>query len=310
MNELVPAVKPADIAALPADQRGAVITQALTESKSWLAVATQMTDPTPIAEFKAWAATVAEMTRQKGLAEDIQLDALEMVRRAERGIGVAVRNGQASGAIQAPHKSGGPARDYTRVRNGQEEHVRVSQEQVREAKPMSPSSLFSSGADRTATYSVTDGVTDDEFEEALDAARSERNLSRANVIRKVQGGAGQLTRAMKAEKIRTMAAEGYSSRQIATPLATSAGTIREIAREHGIDIPADRVTARTKHIDPERVVQETVHTLQGIEYGLGLLSQADYDAFPPEQVRAWLGALNTPSRAIRVLLKELNNRVR
>jgi hypothetical protein len=46
--------------------------------KSWLAVATKGTDPTPVAEFKAWAATVAEMTRQKGLSEEIQLDAQEI----------------------------------------------------------------------------------------------------------------------------------------------------------------------------------------------------------------------------------------
>lgn len=98
-TQLAVVTSPDEIAGLPPKQRGELITRALVESKQWLAIATKGTDPTPIAHFKAWAATVAEMTKQKGLAEDIQLDALEMVRRAERGIGLAIRNGQGVGAI-------------------------------------------------------------------------------------------------------------------------------------------------------------------------------------------------------------------
>lgn len=304
--DLVPLTNPDDIANLPLAQRGEVITRALEESKSWLAVATKGTDPTPIAEFKAWAATVAEMTRQKGLAEDIQLDALEMVRRAERGIGVAIRNGQAAGEIRQRGDSRGPQSPY--MRGGRLVHVQQPDAAGNTSK-MSPAA-FGTPRDELARgiYPLTDGVTEGDFEEALSEARAERNLSGANVRRKVRAATGPRTRAEKAERIREMAADGYSSRQMSDTLATSDGTIREIAREHGVDIPADRVTTRTKRIDPERVVQETVNTLQGIEYGLGLLSQADYDAFNPEQVRTWLGALNTPSRAIRVLLKELNRR--
>lgn len=307
MSELVPAVpltNPDDIAALPLAQRGEVITRALEESKSWLAVATKGTDPTPIAEFKAWAATVAEMTRQKGLAEDIQLDAVEMVRRAERGIGVAIRNGQAAGQLNVHGQHTYAGNQHTTG------HLGESQDS---SAPLRSSVTTVTGMryDQLSqdVYPVTDGVTDDDFEEALSEARAEKNLARANVVRKVRGRAGRLTRMQKAAEIREMAVAGYSSRQMSEPLDTGDTTIRKIARDHGIDIPADRVTTRTKHIDPERVVRETVNTLQGIEYGLGLLSQADYDAFTPEQVRAWLGALRTPARAIRVLLRELNERV-
>ena len=299
MGDLVPVVNPDDIAALPAEQRGAVITQALTESKSWLAVATQATDPTPIAEFKAWAATVAEMTRQKGLAEDIQLDALEMVRRAERGIGVVIRKGQEAGEI-LKHGEVGNGRPQVEI-HGQEFYKRRPTEAAQVDHPSRLSPL----------YEVTDGISDEQFDEAIEEAREERNLTRANVVRKVQGIAtGRLSRYEKSQKIKEMAAEGYTSRQMESALATSPNTIREIARAHGIDIPADRVTTRTKQIDPERVIQETVNTLQGIEYGLGLLGPADYDAFTPEQVRAWLGALSTPYRAVRGLMKELNDRAR
>jgi len=36
------------------------------------------------------------------LSKEIQLDALEMVRRAERGVGLAIRKGQAEGTVAAP----------------------------------------------------------------------------------------------------------------------------------------------------------------------------------------------------------------
>lgn len=289
-------VRPEDIDSLPAEQRGEIITKALEESKSWLAVATKGTDPTPIAEFKAWAATVAEMAHQKGLAEEIQLDALEMVRRAERGIGVAIRNGQESGEIRTS-RDGNP-RSELALQSLEGKRTVADAAKVEHYSALVP------------IYEMTDGVTDEEFEEAIEEGRDEKNLSRANVARKAQNvSGGRVSRLQKAEKIREMASQGYSSRQMEGPLSTSDGTIRKIARAHGIEIPADRVTARTKRIDPERVMQEAITTLQGVEYGLGLLSQADYDAFTPEQVRAWLGALSTPYRAIRGLMKELNNRV-
>lgn len=169
--ELARITDPAQIAALPVEQRGVVITQALEESKSWLAVATKGTDPTPIAEFRAWAATVAEMTRQKGLAEDIQLDALEMVRRAEHGIGEATRNGQDSGEIRKPGEGAGrpPKSHLTQSRFPQG----------------SPAKYFHSSQQRSDIYAMTDGVTAQEFEAAIADARGERNLSRANVVRKV-----------------------------------------------------------------------------------------------------------------------------
>ncbi len=41
---------------------------------------------------------------------------------------------------------------------------------------------------------MTDGVTDEEFAEALDEAKAEGNLSRANVVRKLRKQPGPTTR--------------------------------------------------------------------------------------------------------------------
>ena len=170
-TELVVAATPDEIGELEPKARAELVTHALVESKQWLAVATKGTDPTPIAEFKAWAATVAEMTKQKGLAAEIQADALEMVRRAERGIGLAVRNGQGAGAIGTRADGGWTAR---------------LQDRETELK-MTTDEIFTSNQQRTETYVMTDDVTDEQFEEALTEAREEGNLSRANVVRKIKG---------------------------------------------------------------------------------------------------------------------------
>jgi hypothetical protein len=295
-GELVKLTDPSEIEALPLEERGQLITAALAESKSWLVVATKATDPTPIAEFKAWAATVAEMTRQKGLAEEIQLDALEMVRRAERGIGIAIRNGQAAGEIRKPREGGGRPKE-TGSRPEPVSSVR------------SPEEFFKGGGQtQTDTYKLTDNVADDEFEIALTAARDEKNLARANVLRKVQGvkDGGPLTRAQKAERIRELADEGYSSRQIGKMISTVDVTVREIAREHGITIAADATIGKTRRVVPARVIQETVSSLDGLVLGLQLLEPEDYDQLDPAEVREWSRSLSNSMQALSQLRKELN----
>ncbi len=97
-----------------------------------------------------------------------------MVRRAERGVGLAIRKGQASGDVVPPGSNGGPQADYER--NGQT--VRVTHP-VRNQNRMSPSEVFANGTDCAQTYAVTDGVTDEQFDEALTEAKDEGNLSRA-----------------------------------------------------------------------------------------------------------------------------------
>jgi len=98
----------------------------------------------------------------------------EMVRRAERGVGLAIRKSQASGDVVPPGSNGGPQADYER--NGQT--VRVTHP-VRNENRMSPSEVFANGTDCVQTYAVTD-VSDARFDEALTEAKDEGNLSRAS----------------------------------------------------------------------------------------------------------------------------------
>lgn len=152
--------------------REVAVTGMLDQARQWLERAKESTTPAQdVAQFKAFVATVAEAAKQKKLSEDIQLDAVEMVRRSERALGVAIRQGQEAGDIRVTGQGGGDPRFV---------------DPGRDTNRMSPTSLFAHKTEMVQTYAVTDGVTDDQFDAALAEAKEEGNLSRANVVRKVQ----------------------------------------------------------------------------------------------------------------------------
>lgn len=313
-TELVKVTNPDEIAAMPDEQRGALITAALEESKSWLAVATTGSDPTPITEFRAWAATVAEMTRAKGLAEEIQLDALEMVRRAERGIGLTIRNAQAKGEVTRRGMNyGWRVTEYQRrsAVTGEIETVKLSDRaavQDPQKNLYSPAQYFTTATERVQAYRMTDNVTDEQFDEALDQARADRNLSRKNVVRKIETGSDlPVARSAKADKIRELAPTGRTSKQIAPLIGISDITVRDIAREYEIEIPGDRATLRSQSkVNPERIVGSTINTLEAMQFTLSMLEPHHFTQLDPADVKRWADSLVLSLRTLNRLRKELN----
>ena len=88
-----------------------------------------------------------------------------------------------------------------------------------------------------------------------------------------------------------------SSRQIAARLGIGDQRVRQIAREHGIEIPADVVTGRARRPDANRIVRQTAHALEGLAMSVQLADPAGLD---PAQAAEWAASL---SRSIRVLAK-------
>jgi hypothetical protein len=267
-----------------------------------------------IAEVRSQAEAVRVYTRQKQLGRDAELAAAEIVRRAERGIGVAIRRAQQPGQIAkrgdrgsrgAPGMHGGNPGDTRGDHLG------------------SAASFFKHPSERVGAYAMADGATDGEFEAALTAARAEGNLSRANVVRKIRqrgrptAGCGVPIPASAGEcatsggdhheLIAAHAARGMSSHQIAARLGISSQRVRKIAREHDIEIRADAVTGRARRPDSTRIVRETAHALEGLAMGVQLADPAGLD---PAQTAEWAASL---ARSIRVLarfarqLKEVSN---
>ncbi|QSM90490.1 hypothetical protein I3U44_07410 [Mycobacteroides abscessus subsp. bolletii] len=161
--------KLATMARMTPDQQVEHVTELLVHSHAGLLVAIAAQDLPGIAEAKQKAATIQEIAKQLRMANDMQLHAAEFARRANRGMGVAIRDAQARGELSGTGEGGGwNARNLP-----DEERIRKS-----------PKTYLSDSHEAADTYAMTDGVSDEMFEEALTEARVEGNLSRASVARR------------------------------------------------------------------------------------------------------------------------------
>lgn len=127
-----------------------------------------------IIETKAQAAAVATFATQKQLGKDAEMAALEVQRRAERGVGLALRREQAAGNVA------GQGRRTDRLEDRKPTLPELAQVKHRESlKPM---------------FALADDVTDERFEEVVAEARAEGNLSRDHLVRKVKGHVTRIDR--------------------------------------------------------------------------------------------------------------------
>lgn len=161
---------------------GAFVVLCLERSKTWLTSALDQGDIASIVEMKSQAEAIRVYTMQKQLGKDSELAATEIVRRAERGIGVAIRRGQEAGEIAKRGDIGAAPVPGVHAGGGLPGAIRGG-DLVR------PTDFLDRDELTNAAYALTDGISDEQFEAALDDAKSEGNLSRANVRRKVKGEA-------------------------------------------------------------------------------------------------------------------------
>lgn len=172
MSDLV-AYDPA-VALERAADPGEFVLLAAERAKEWLAEALAHNDLDALVNVKGWAETLRVATAQKQLGKDAELTAQELVRRAERCIGLGIREGQRRGEITSSgvRVSAHPDRSISRV----SDYV----------SPHEATSHYGSNG-KVGIYALSDNGTDDDFEQAITQAKAEGNLSRANVVRKLTG---------------------------------------------------------------------------------------------------------------------------
>ena len=209
-----------------------------------------------------------------------------MVRRSERALGVAIREGQAAGEIAQSTRitGGGPGR---RNPDG------IS----------SPTDYLGTAGQVThEIYQMTDNVTDEEFEMSLSIAKEEGNASRANVVRKVtEISSFKEDRVDKWEQIADFASRGFTSSQIAKTIGMSEQYLRAQAKALGVNIPADKIAGR-RRIDPLKVLENTVASIEASASALDLVT---YEDVTPEMAAELLERLAPGIRAIRHLTNAL-----
>lgn len=108
-------------------------------------------------------------------------------------------------------------------------------------------------------------------------------------------------------RIRELAAAGHTSSQIAKTLGyAGANSVRQTAKEQDIDIPADAVMGKSrKTIDSNRIIRETVQSLEGLEMGLNLV---DFDELDPAEIGDWTASLSESIRRLNRLNKRLKEK--
>jgi len=239
----------------------------------------------------------AKRRRQSATDDSSTLFYAEMERRAERALGQAVRLGQDKGLIRPPVA-------------------------LREDLLLPSPTTFATPEELTRACYPFAKVDDETWESYITEARDEGDMGRANLIRKTKGeeaprgrvtrdGGGPIkTRASinrRRQRIQEMAEAGYNSHQIARDIGLDQGSVKNIARDSGIDIPADAAVARTRKIDPNRVIEDTVQVIDSQAASLALLDGrwADVDR---DQVEEWISSLSGSLKKLRSLhnqLKEL-----
>lgn len=170
---------------LPLAEREALITHTLEQSAELLSLVTRATDPAAFAKAgKSSAEMASHYAKRLDISKDVVLDAQVMQRRWERALGLAIREGQARGEI-ADRSSGASVGALKREAAKRGEQADLDSIHLRSA-----GDYFANGTDGHQTYAVTDNVTDAEFDTALSEARTEGNVSRANVVRKIKEAKG------------------------------------------------------------------------------------------------------------------------
>lgn len=106
-------------------------------------------------------------------------------------------------------------------------------------------------------------------------------------------------------QIRTMAREGYTSRQICAAVQLSRESVRTYAKRDGIDIYADRAVGKTVRHDSTRIVSRIVMDAENLIEGTELINYGDLD---PAQIPEWLRSLQQSrdnlGKFIRRLMQE------
>lgn len=153
---------------------GEYIVQCCERGKWWLKAALERDDMEAVLEAKAQAEAIRVYTVSKGYGADAKLSAEEIIRRAERGLALAVRKGQENGTVRTTGTDAFQGNQHVRGIDNDDTNT------------TSPGDWVGYGGTRTETYAMTDGVSDKDFEDGLAKAKTEENLSRANVARKVR----------------------------------------------------------------------------------------------------------------------------
>lgn len=108
--------------------------------------------------------------------------------------------------------------------------------------------------------------------------------------------------AKRRTRMREMAVEGFTSRQIAAELGLSEDGCRNILKDEGITVPADAVTGKTLRHDATRIVEHIVMDAENLTADVHLI---DFSALDRAQIADWLDSLTQSRAKLGAFIKRL-----
>jgi DNA-binding CsgD family transcriptional regulator len=111
-----------------------------------------------------------------------------------------------------------------------------------------------------------------------------------------------LGRQTQLEQLRQMAAEGYSSPQIAVALDVTEERCRSLLRQHQIGIPGDQAVRHTKRPVANRILEHMVMDATNLTAEVYLI---EFAALDPAHLTAWLTALTTARADLSTFIRQL-----
>ena len=133
----------------------------------------------------------------------------------------------------------------------------------------------------------------------IEDAKAEENLSRANVVRKARGFAntGVVTRKQRAEKISELAEQGHTRTAIADKLGIHLATVANIAKEYGVDIPADSVTKRTVGFKSNDLLERAVGMAETLSRSIAAINPHDLGEGAESEIDALIQYISAVRKA-------------
>lgn len=144
-----------------------------------LSEALDRTDIAGVVNIKAQAATVETATKQLGLSRESQDVATELVRRSEWTLGRAIRKGQDDGLVRSQGE-------------GSKDNLSDTVTRLPSPYDFAKKHELHGTGDRAGIYDLAE-ISPEQLDAALEEAKNEGNLSRANVARKAGAGKPPVT---------------------------------------------------------------------------------------------------------------------
>jgi hypothetical protein len=182
--------------------------------------------------------------------------------------------------------------------------TRPSRVEGKDGKSYPASHRLSTGRIEAIETKLRDGLTVTEIAHALGTTTT--------TVRKVQTAAGieaagrpntspQAVRDRRA-RMRTMAADGYTSIQIADELGLNVQATRAALRQEAIEVPGDRATSHSKRHDSTRIVEHIVMDADNLTADVNLI---EFSSLEPDRLGEWVDSLIASKRALDAFIKRL-----